>query len=828
MRAVVARRVLAGLAALAIPPSAFADLKLDRVLGGAPPNAQGAVEGPATPFALRLDAGVPAAEAPLDDTMPLQPLIADVRVNEQDKGEQVVYLRGTDDFYVGRQALGEWLKVPDDAPTRELEGQPFVALSSLRGVRWRFDEAKLLLRLEAPPDAFPAQRFAYVTGVRAPLTPSTTPSALLNYRAGWFHTGVDGVTTWSLNTEARLHWGDWLFTHQQYTTHGGGQAGSFRGYTAFVRDDPARLARLYLGDAPTYTEDLAGGTVIGGVTYAKAYELDPYLIRQPTASFRTLVDTPSTIDVYAGGNRIYRQAVAPGPVEVGNLSYLLGQRDLRVVVRDAFGRERQLELPFYFGARALAPGLQDFSYSVGAVRESVGVPGDEYGASAFSAAHRIGVNDALTLGARAEGMRDFVTAGPSLVLRHHRLGELSLAYLATRDRDRPGTPHAWAAAYSWIDGGFSVFLASRRADRGFRIVQPSGSLGPVRESDAASLSYSRERWGTFSVFGRRQVDALGLHSRDVGAGYSIPFRRDLTLQLTYRRSEGLLATREIFLGVQYIPAPNLTAIASARDESGARTVSLQAGSLLPEGVGAAYRVTAEATRQDGLANERLEPEVVYQGRFGTLEGRVLATRGDNGSSTTHSGALSGALAYVGGHVGMTRPIDDSFAVVRIEPPIEGVRVRLNQQEIGRTGARGEVFIPRVVAYVENHVAIDDRDVPIDRALAEKTRMLVPSIGRGDVVSFAAPPIRAVSGVLRVSRGGVEAPVELTVFTVQARGGPVDVPVGRGGEFYAENLPAGRYAARLDVDGQGCEFTINIPESDEPFVRLPPLVACSIR
>ena len=101
--------------------------------------------------------------------------------------------------------------------------------------------------------------------------------------------------------------------------------------------------------------------------------------------------------MYVGGNRIYRQAVAPGPVEVGNLSYLLGQRDMRVVVRDAFGRERQLDLPFYFGARALAPGLQDFSYSVGAVREHVGVPGDEYGAGAFSAAHRIGETVLLVL-----------------------------------------------------------------------------------------------------------------------------------------------------------------------------------------------------------------------------------------------------------------------------------------------------------------------------------------------------------------------------------------------------------------------------------------------
>ena len=66
--------------------------------------------------------------------------------------------------------------------------------------------------------------------------------------------------------------------------------------------------------------------------------------------------------------------------------------------------------------------------------------------------------------------------------------------------------------------------------------------------------------------------------------------------------------------------------------------------------------------------------------------------------------------------GLSRPIEDSFAVARIEPPIPNVRVYLNQQESGRTDSRGRVFLPRVVSYVENNVGIDDRDVPIEHAI----------------------------------------------------------------------------------------------------------------
>ena len=79
-----------------------------------------------------------------------------------------------------------------------------------------------------------------------------------------------------------------------------------------------------------------------------------------------------------------------------------------------------------------------------------------------------------------------------------------------------------------------------------------------------------------------------------------------------------------------------------------------------------------------------------------------------------------------------------------------------------------------------------------------------------------------------SRGGHEEPLELTVITLAGEAGAIEVPVGRGGEFYVENVPAGRYAARVIAGGQPCTFTITIPDTDEPFIRLAPIVACPVR
>ena len=60
-------------------------------------------------------------------------------------------------------------------------------------------------------------------------------------------------------------------------------------------------------------------------------------------------------------------------------------------------------------------------------------------------------------------------------------------------------------------------------------------------------------------------------------------------------------------------------------------------------------------------------------------------------------SAAGGIVYVGGRVGFSRPVTDSFGLVRVDR-LEGVRVSLNNQEIGRTDASGEVFLPNLGSY----------------------------------------------------------------------------------------------------------------------------------
>jgi len=182
---------------------------------------------------------------------------------------------------------------------------------------------------------------------------------------------------------------------------------------------------------------------------------------------------------------------------------------------------------------------------------------------------------------------------------------------------------------------------------------------------------------------------------------------------------------------------------------------------------------------------------------------------------------------VGGRVGTTRPTEDSFAVVQIQPPIAGVRVTLNGQLFGRTDEKGQIFLPRLVSYLENRIAIEDKDIPIEYGIARKSHTLVPQPHAGYRVVFDVAKVTAASGSLRYRRGGRSLPLEFAVFTLEAGGRRIEFPTGSGGDFYLENLPAGDYPAEVRIEARTCRFTLSIPARDEPFITLPDVQACDL-
>jgi outer membrane usher protein len=52
------------------------------------------------------------------------------------------------------------------------------------------------------------------------------------------------------------------------------------------------------------------------------------------------------------------------------------------------------------------------------------------------------------------------------------------------------------------------------------------------------------------------------------------------------------------------------------------------------------------------------------------------------------------------------------------------------------------------------------------------------------------------------------------------------PLGRGGEFYLENIAGGRHSATVEYPKGTCSFMLEIPEKSEPVLKLGRLTCLS--
>ena len=91
-------------------------------------------------------------------------------------------------------------------------------------------------------------------------------------------------------------------------------------------------------------------------------------------------------------------------------------------------------------------------------------------------------------------------------------------------------------------------------------------------------------------------------------------------------------------------------------------------------------------------------------------------------------------------------------------------------------------------------------------------------------------LRAFSGKLEVISAGKRLSPsygELAV-TVQGEGraeaAQFSSPIGRDGEFYLENIPAGKWPGVIEYRGGQCNFSMAIPAATERVVKLA-TVAC---
>lgn len=769
---------------------------------------------------------------PRADSLTLTPadgqqlLIVEIHLNGVRKGEFTVLSTPGGDFLVAETDLQAMGVQPPYGTPLQVEGQAHFSLRGLKPGELRFDEAKLALFVTLPPERLPRKALDLQPQQPKQSLEPRDNSAFFNYRTLYTGDTAGGAKNLALSTELGVRAGDFLLRAESSHTRGGGASQNIRYSTSLTHDDRRTLRRWIVGDFSAASGDLGSVVNLGGISFSQSYQINPYLIRQPMASFVGNITSPAQAEIYLDGVRVRTTTLQPGQFELRNLNYYGGQREVSVVIRDRFGREQTLLYPFYFTDANLRAGLHDYSYNLGFQRQNLGVSSNDYGALAFSAFHRYGVSDSLTLGGRGEAEPGRFNLGATAAWRLNSLGVVSGTLAA--GRSQAGRGSAGVLRYAYQARQFNGQAELRRTSPHYETLgQAAGTDRPKTEL-SASASYSTAQIGSLSLGWHRLQQYQGKDQRSISLGYSRTLFGALSLLASLSRrtdSASPAASTQLLLALSYSPRRDVTTSFSRTQGAGSTSDVLQWGTNTPVGEGLGYRVVGERN-QDGLGNSyRVSPSLQYNGTHGVYTVDLLLSRGPGGlAQQAYQLGVGGGIAYVGDTLTFSRPVTDSFGLVKVGE-LAGVRVYHSAQEVGRTDATGQIFLPNLGSYLANRVAIDDRDIPIDYVIADKEQSISPPLRSGSLIRFDVTRIQVLTGRLFVQVAGQGQAAEYINLLIMADGKEVSVPTGRGGELYIENLKPGRHAARFVFGERRCAFELAVPPSQEMVIDLGELHVC---
>jgi len=419
--------------------------------------------------------------------------------------------------------------------------------------------------------------------------------------------------------------------------------------------------------------------------------------------------------------------------------------------------------------------------------------------------YRLGVTDGLTAGGRLEASRGLISFGPSFDLRL----KPGFLHFASAGRHAAGlTGGALSVGYTYaaprFGGGVSLLTQSRNYAN---ISQtPSADRATSAITGFLTAQIGRQSVGV-QIF--RRGDRDGCASSQIALTASTIVARKFSLAVTVERDTSSTAgPHSSIVAMLTRPLGRLGATLTEKIDplNGGTNLQVQGSPSRLFGLGYIASVDSAHT---------INGSFLYRSQYGDAGIDYSKGRGSVFADTLR---LSGGLAIIGHGIYLTRPVTGSFALVDI-PDTSGIHIYLENQDVGKTNKHGKLLITGLLPNYGNSVRLEDADAPLNTSLQTEQKFVAPPPKGGAVITFPAVRLQALVGVLQVIVNGkpvVPADGEL-VLSGNGFDGRSDI--GTGGEFYLENIPAGKYKALIRFAQGDCAFDLVAPASTEMLLNL---------
>ncbi|QHM72414.1 fimbria/pilus outer membrane usher protein [Mixta intestinalis] len=718
-----------------------------------------------------------------------------------------------------------WLRAADlqqaGIPAEKLSG-PEVDVSAMPQVDVRYDSQRQRILLTVPSAWLPEQTFAGRDNTpRYPGRSST--GALLNYDVYSSHNSQAGsrLSAWN---ELRLFGAAGQFSSNgvwQEQLSGNSNTlndGYIRYDTWWSYEDEDRILSWRVGDLVTDALSWSSSVRLGGIQLARDFSVRPDIVTWPLPSFAGQAAVPSTVDLFVNGYQTSSNQVQPGPWSMTNMPFVNGAGDAVVVTTDAVGRRVTTALPFYVSSDLLKPGLSDYAFSAGALRNNYGLKNFDYGTGAASGSWRYGATDWLTLETHAEGADRLALGGGGAQVKLGAFGVVNGALAQSRMKNDSGQQYSWGYQYnnSWFSLGTQhVIRSAGFADLALYTIRSSdvnditwslsrrsaqynasvslnhfGNLGAAfiditsgsgDRTRLWNLSWSKNTWGNSSLY----VAA----TRDVGSGewsgaisLIIPFGEHGSASLNLERDAQGHDAQRVYLS-RSMPSDG----GFAWDASWANQSS-----------GGDYRQGSLRWR-----NQKIDTSVGFYG---------------DSDNSTEWADLAGSLVLMDHQLLAANEVNDAFVLVKTGYP--NVTVRYENQAMGRTDRAGYLLVPRISSYYPAKYDIDALDLPPDMTASQVEQRFAVKRQSGYLLDFPVEPLRAASVILHDAQGN---PLPVSSQVIRA-GQPVQY-VGWDGIAWLDDLKSENEMQVLTPDGRRCMTHLSLSQGRPEALKVYGPIVC---
>ena len=760
-------------------------------------------------FAITCSMTAALCQAAANTGQSLEQVWLEVSINGQQSSDVALFLRTP----AGRilapvtQAKAWRLRTPSQAVTA-VDNQQYVALDAVKGLKYRVDEEKQELVIEAPARLFEQMTLSLSENdsVRAPSPPL---GGFLNYdfvaSRGNSHSEFGGMLEASLFSRLGAGVTEHLVRHDGQLTQ------TVRLNTTWTIDRPESATSLRCGDSISAASAWGGAVRFGGIQWASNYATRPGFITMPLPGIGGESALPSTVDVYVNNMLRMQSNVPSGPFRVDEVPVITGEGDIRLVVRDLLGRQQVIDQPYYATPELLRAGLQEFSLETGFIRDNFGIESNAYGRPLAVATDRVGLTDRFTGEVHGEFLKNQQTYGLSGSTLVSSLGVLDASLAGSHGENGHGQLFGLGLQHSAnrLSLGAEIQYTSRHFVR--LGMMPYGPAPRVTSQLFVSLGLGH--LGSLSVSRTRQ-DFYGAHSLDIVSArdsINVGWLGYLSFSVI-RTVAGSSDTTFALTLTHSINARTSLSSTTTSDSAAGTTTELDLQQNLPAGRGMGYRLIADAG-----AMKAVDGTLDLQSDRGNYE---IEARQQSGSTLAQVSA-AGGIALLGGHVFPTRTVDDSFAVVQVGAE-NGVRVYRENQLVGQTDRQGYMLVPGLRPYQDNSIRIEQADLPLDIVVDTVQAPAVPYFRSGVLVSFPiAHPHGALLSVHLENGNPLPAGALVRVTGVEE-----EFPSGLNGEVYVTGLEE-HNELRAEWPGGSCHFSLPYRPGNDPLPRLGPYTCQSI-